>query len=284
MKKKRHSYSKDERKLVIDFFERLPGKIQDRISKINSIPGYEKITHKSIRGWAKSKKRIGRAVSVEFESEVAADLLIFRLSESGDTDIIANSIYSYECVKSAASYVRDKNEKWKSDPLTMSLKFSNKWVKGFLNRMHFTKRRVTAAIKVETPVHVVQAQMSRIQDFITSEKICTSCIFNADETGVNWAPQLQHQYIAGTAARAVAPPGDESGRFTAMLGGSATGEMLPMYLIVKCSCKSTLDLSKSTILKKFFGAGKMCKPDEGWTEGIWTANLTIKGIHSTLSS
>jgi hypothetical protein len=69
MKKKRHSYSKDQRKLVIDFFERLPGKIQDRISKIKSIPGYEKITHKNIRGWAMSKKRIGRVVSVEFESE-----------------------------------------------------------------------------------------------------------------------------------------------------------------------------------------------------------------------
>ena len=69
MKRKRHSYSNDQRKSVIDFFERLPGKIQDRISKINSIPGYEKITHKNIRGWAMSKKRIGRVVSVEFESE-----------------------------------------------------------------------------------------------------------------------------------------------------------------------------------------------------------------------
>jgi hypothetical protein len=160
IKKKRISYSEGQRQSVIDLFERLPGKLQDRIAKINSIPGYEKISHKNIRGWGRPKKKLGRCFSAEFENEVAADLIVSRLSESGDTEIIANAIYSYDCVKSAATFVRERSEKWKTDSLTMSLKFSNKWVKGFLNRIHFTKRRVTATIKPETPVPVVQAQMS----------------------------------------------------------------------------------------------------------------------------
>jgi hypothetical protein len=67
---------------------------------------------------------------------------------------------------------------WKTDPLTMVLKFSNKWVKGFLNRMHFTKRRVTATMKPETPVHVVQAQMSTIQQAIIEENISTTDILS----------------------------------------------------------------------------------------------------------
>lgn len=57
IKKKRFSYSKDQRKSVIDLFERLPGNLQDQIAKINSIPGYEKITHKNIRGWVRQKKK-----------------------------------------------------------------------------------------------------------------------------------------------------------------------------------------------------------------------------------
>jgi hypothetical protein len=49
----------------------------------------------------------GRKVSGEFERQVAAELLIFNLnaSENDMTDqveILANSIYSYVCVQSAA--------------------------------------------------------------------------------------------------------------------------------------------------------------------------------------
>jgi hypothetical protein len=80
-------------------FERLPGKIQPRIAKINSIPGYEKITHKNILGWRLLKEKRGRKLSMEFEKEVAADLLIMRLGESGEAEIIANAIYSYDCIK-----------------------------------------------------------------------------------------------------------------------------------------------------------------------------------------
>jgi hypothetical protein len=47
-----------------------------------------------------------------------------------------NAIYSYDRIKSTAILVRDRDQKWKTDPLTMSLKFSNKWVSGFLKRIH----------------------------------------------------------------------------------------------------------------------------------------------------
>jgi hypothetical protein len=40
-------------------------------------------------------------------------------------------------------------------------------------------------------VHVVQAQMSTIQQAIIEENISPQGYSNADETGINWAPQLQ---------------------------------------------------------------------------------------------
>jgi hypothetical protein len=46
---------------------------------------------------------------VEFEKDVAADLMVMRLSESGEAEIIANAIYSYDCIKSAATFVRMEN-------------------------------------------------------------------------------------------------------------------------------------------------------------------------------
>ena len=53
-------------------------------------------------------------------------------------------------------------------------------------------------------------------------------------TGVS---TLQHQYTPQNASRAATPDGDESGRFTALLGSNAEGNMLPLMTILKCSCK-----------------------------------------------
>jgi hypothetical protein len=133
---KRNTYNQEQRKSIIDLFERSSGPIQDRVAKINAIPGYEKITHNSIVRWSqkKEKEKLRRKVSVEFENEIAADLLLLMQGGSHGT----NAIYSYDRIKSTAILVRDRDQKWKTDPLTMSLKFSNKWVSGFLKRIHLT--------------------------------------------------------------------------------------------------------------------------------------------------
>ena len=200
---------------------------------------------------------------------------------SGDTsaqiEILANVIYSYETVKNAAESVFNRDPKWKQDRLTKRLQFTDKWVKGFLGRLQFMKRRVTTTMKILPPVNLVQARMNEIKECIVRQQIPASRIFNADETGVNWSPELKHQFVPKNAIRAVSPPGDESGRFTAMLGANACGDLLPYFLIVKCSCKSTTDLTKSTILRKFLGEGKVCQPSDGWVSNIWTKTLTIKG-------
>ncbi len=68
---------------------------------------------------------------------------------------------------------------------------------------------------------------------------------------INWAPTLRNQYVPTETIRAQTPPEDETGRFTALLGSNSNGFMLPLFLIIKCSCKSLLDLGGSTVLSKF---------------------------------
>jgi hypothetical protein len=282
--KRRNDYSESQRESVIKIFETLPGLCQEKLRVINGICGYEKIRKKNITDWLKSKKRAGRQVSREFEREVGGELILYRVmkiddvNKSEQAEILANSIYSYECVRCAAKNVFARNkEKWEKERLVKELKFSDKWVSGFLRRLQFPKRRVTTVMKVIPPVEVVRSQMDLIKDFIVREAIPPERIFNADETGVNWAPELQHHFVPADAVRAVAPPGYESGRFTALLGSNANGGMLPFYFIIKCSCKSTYDLRSSTILNKFFGEENFCKPSDGWQAGTWETTLSVKG-------
>jgi hypothetical protein len=290
MVKRRNVYSESQKTSIIKLFQTLQGLNSERLLAINKISGYEKIKKKNIDEWIKSqKKRSGRKISNEFERDVAGELILYRVMELPDgnmadqAEILANSIYSYECVRTAAKNVYARNKsRWDSDPLVNRLKFTDKWVHGFLRRLQFTKRRVTSVLKIIPPPEVVRARMNEIKDFIISEGISPDRIFNADETGVKWAPELQHQFVPDSAVRAVAPPGNESGRFTALLGSDALGRMLPFYFIVKCSCKDPHDLRGSTILKKFFGEDKFFKPSEGWIEGTWSTVIVIKEVPRTI--
>jgi hypothetical protein len=88
-------------------------------------------------------------------------------------EILANSIYSSECVQSAAMTVYMREDRWKLDPHVCRLKFSNKWVQGFLKRLQFTKRSVTSVMKTLPSVEVVQRDMTLIKDYIINENILT---------------------------------------------------------------------------------------------------------------
>jgi hypothetical protein len=100
---------------------------------------------------------------------------------------------------------------------------------------------------------------------------------SADETGIYWAPQLKYMYVPKDADRAAAHEGDESGRFTAMLGANAEEQsaMMPLMQIVKVKCKSPTDLSASTTLKKYLTDGT-CPAADGWTLGLYEKTLGDK--------
>mmetsp|Transcript_25809 Transcript_25809/g.43322 ORF Transcript_25809/g.43322 Transcript_25809/m.43322 type:complete len:390 (+) Transcript_25809:765-1934(+) len=53
-----------------------------------------------------------------------------------------------------------------------------------------------------------------------------------------------------------------------MLGANGEGDMLPLFLVVKCSCKDNLDLTKSRVLQNYTKEGGPC---HGWEQGVWRA-------------
>jgi hypothetical protein len=232
-----------------------------------------KLKKKNIDQWMRNLRRNGgRRISNEFEEQVTSELILFNLNggnkgvlgEESGREILANVIYSYACVRRAAKQVYNREERWHVDPCVMGRKFSDKWVQGFLHRLKLRKRSATAIIKTRPSIESVRAQMTVIQQFYETNIQTPDRVFNADETGINWAPRLKHQYIPSNAIRAQTPGGDESGRFTALLGSNGEGKMLPDFRIVKRSCKTTEDLSTSTILSKNFGEDKYFKPNDGW--------------------
>ena len=241
VKRKRNYYDKEQRESITELFFKLPGNDSEKLEGIHSISGYEKIRRSNITNWARNLQRKGgRKICREFEEQVASELILFNVNggESGFTsgndlqNILANIIYSYDCVRRAAQTIYVCQPKWQEHEDVKGKKFSNRWVQGFLQRLKLRKRVVTTVIKVRPSSESIREQMNGIRDFILHEGINPDCVFNADETGINWAPKLKHQYVPKSALRAVTPGGDETGRFTAMLGSNCNGQMLPISFLL----------------------------------------------------
>jgi len=78
----------------------------------------------------------------------------------------------------------------------------------FLRRAHFRKRRITSHLEANVPSTTeVRKRMAEIQKVIDDNKIPPKRVFNEDETGINWAPEMKYQYVPDNAQRGEAPPG-----------------------------------------------------------------------------
>lgn len=265
---------------------------------INKLLGYENVTTTMITRWRrrfkeggegmksnsnKTRKFMGRPVDRQFEQEVWDECIFSYVNDKKESVILANCAYSYEVIRQCAKIVQGRTykatttrdgvyvKKWMENTKTKDLKFSNKWIWRALRRKKLSRRRVTTSIKAEPSEQQINEHMRReIHSVVEEYGLDASHIFNADETGIRWAEGIKYQYVTKCAERAVAPPGDETGRFTAHLGSSADGEMLPLYLIVKVSCKDSTDLSKSRVLRNFLTEDGPCKPSEGWQQGLFS--------------
>jgi hypothetical protein len=79
--------------------------------------------------------------------------------------------------------------------------------------------------------------MRALQELIKAHKLMPADIVSADETGICLGLSPQYLYVSEGDAQATncAPTGKEKSRITAMLFGTASGEILPAFIIVKCS-------------------------------------------------
>ena len=155
--------------------------------------------------------------------------------ESHVMKCIVNVIYSYAVIQECAKIVHAKRtidmktnrviQPWRLHEKTSSLTFSKKWAWGMLRRNNIYKRRITTHIARNTPTgDAVRTQMSIIQHAIDDGDIPPSRVFNEGETGVNWNPELKYVYAPDDADRGGSPPGDDAGRFTAVIGSNGEGD------------------------------------------------------------
>ena len=172
-------------------------------------PGYEQITARTVQRWSVPKvaKKMGRPVNEAFELTVLDQLVYTTVAETdsaNEVDVVANVAYSYPTIRIAAVNVQH-SAPFADDEKIQAMKFADTWVKGWLDRVAFLRRRITAFEKVLPPVSEVQAQMESLQATMIEEDYEDDEVISTDETGCNFGAGPKDQYVPLTAVRAYAP-------------------------------------------------------------------------------
>ena len=99
--------------------------------------------------------------------------------------MLVNVTYSYAIVVSAATSVQE-TEKWANEEKIKNLIFSNKWVKGFLNRGGVSRRKITRDDK-DVPSDTDIRRVLKIgQDLYINKGHTPNTCYNFDETAFTY--------------------------------------------------------------------------------------------------
>lgn len=206
--------------------------------------------------------------------------------------VVANVAYSYEIIRLAATTTM-MLDPWASDAKLQKLKFSNKWIKGFLRRATLRRRRNTNSVKEVPSPEVVAARMKEIQAVIEkgpvggqpvgqSQKYEDDDVTSADETASHYAVKPLSQYVPRGTQRGASPAFDDKARFTSMFFGDGKGKMQARFHIIKCTVHGA-DLRSSTVISALHKKDGFRAVD-GWTLKLWERELTlkVKNVETTL--
>ena len=269
-------------------------------AQLRTIPGFEKVDGGRVKRWrdaaaerqaagttgsakkAKKRGKGGRRVNEAFESAVRDQLIYTELEQVDGKEkavVKANVVHGYAIIRRAAQKAQ-KSEQFAADRKVQKLEFSDPWIIGWIKRNTLRRRRITAAEKQLPEPPVVQERMSQIQATIVNGPpgggggFSPSETISADETGVFFGAAPKNQYVPEDAERATAPESNEKARFTALLWGTAAGEMGPSWNVIKCSVKGW-DLSSARVLKTLHETEPGFSAADGWELGLWVKELTL---------
>ena len=281
-KKRRNMYTKEQKDSCLKVLDECCGIYSAAVRKINEVSGFEKVDRRTLRYWhegGKEKRKRGVKVNTTFERCVLGHLLFTVLRKIGDetqTHQIANVAHSYTAVQTAAKTAATE-EPWAPDPGVSKLKYSKKWVKGFLRRNGLIKRKVTASSnKTHPKTEEVRETVTKIQAEIQRLRLKPEDIINADESGIMISCVPKCQYTLDGERSGNFPDGTEKARFTVHMGGTAAGDLLPPFIILRCSVK-TADMSGSTLLdNKHLMAADGFQEKDGWSNHLWQKEVSTK--------
>ena len=149
--KRRRKYSDEEKARIINMVDdslKEDNSMRKAVAMVNESMGYDKITSGMVSRWKIEQKehrvleKRGRKANGDFESEVFDELKTrvstANLADSSDSSNPENwLVYSNHDVKEAAIFVRDRDEKWKEDPLVKDLQFSAGWAQKLARNKNF---------------------------------------------------------------------------------------------------------------------------------------------------
>lgn len=232
-------------------------------------PGTEHITPRTVAMIVQgSPSKSGRRINASFECDVLGQLMFEVVRNgTGERDEVirqwVNLVYSYSMVREAARIVRDTS--YKDNAEVSSMKFSDHWVHGFLERHNLRRLRcTTGAAKAPDPASV-RDRLLQIKSEL--EGVPLWAVFNIDETAVMYSPQPVYQYVRPGVKRGAALP-DDKRRVTAILGTSAEGELLPFFLILVTTAGA--DQSYTTTLESLKNSSSHFSD---WTVRTWRGEV-----------
>ena len=236
MSNKRRKYGKDDKMKILEAAATY-GPVY-AISLAHNMTGYEHVSRRTLRKWKyelyKPKRKMGRPGTDDKFNFALLNELIFTSSDADDgrCHVKANVAFTYGIIRHAAMLLKQTDE-FKNHPAVKDKKFTDPWCKTWARNVKLHRRRITTTIKKFPPPEEVEAHMWGIQQHLVDFNLDE--IISADETGINYGLLPLYQFIPDDAERAAAPASDEKARITAMLWGTADGQMQTMFLIIKCS-------------------------------------------------
>ena len=180
---------------------------------------------------------------------------------------------------SAATSVQE-TEKWANEEKIKNLIFSNKWVKGFLNRGGVSRRKITRDDK-DVPSDTDIRRVLKIgQDLYINKGHTPNTCYNFDETAFTYSIGPSHIFCPSDQQRATnIGISNTKLRITAVIAVNAMGHFAPLMLIIKHSVSSEIrpDQTGMKVIPELHKKDGFTAND-GWEKGIWEKSLTIKGV------
>jgi hypothetical protein len=279
---------------VADFLKKIPG--YQCIRKDRLIKWYRiySLRENSRNKWVKRRK--STVVNYDFESCVWSKLiwveLMTQINPDGTTtpikNIRGNIAVSYGIIRRAAEETK-REPAFRLDRRVQSLKFSNKWIRLFLNRNKFTKKKINSKHKANFPsdadinTHLEQARRNLFcvpesnQSFMRNGPMKPSPdqIVNYDETAWHMTIDLQYLYSPTGVGRTLAPQGgnDARERITCIPTLLANGKLGPCMMILKdSSSMGVADQTSMTVLDKCLQ--HLGARGSEWESGVYSVTLT----------
>jgi hypothetical protein len=307
-------YNHEEREACVAELERqkrlgVSQPMVEALKVIHTWRGFHEVSVSSMGRWSSPGgtidnrgKNVGRKVVADaaFDVAVLSKLIVTKIDpKTGDVSVTANVASSFELVRAAAKETRTADQ-WKNNVQLQNLRFSDNWIRRWMRDMDLTRLRVTSVAKHNLPTNdEVRAHYEAIQKQIDDGGYEDDDVFNPDETATRPGAAPLYQLTFKNMRGAAINPNSML-KFTSMLAGSAAGNMLPSFNIIKCTIRQTTtpattasstrgrkvssfgDLSSSRVLDSLLKVIGFRNHD-GWSKAMWKRSLKLKvnGVKSS---